>query len=36
MTNWSSIASQIMADWQTPEGSKIGQLYQENSHWGGH
>jgi nicotinamidase-related amidase len=36
MTNWGSIASQIMADWQTPAGSKIGQLYQENSHWGGH
>jgi nicotinamidase-related amidase len=36
MTNWGSIASQIMGDWQTPEGAKIGQLYQENSYWGGH
>jgi nicotinamidase-related amidase len=36
MTNWGSIASQIMGDWQTPEGAKISQLYQENSYWGGH
>jgi hypothetical protein len=36
MTNWASIASQIMLDWQTLEGSEIGRLYQENSYWGGH
>jgi nicotinamidase-related amidase len=34
ITNWSSIASQIMQDWQTSEGPAIGKLYQENAYWG--
>jgi nicotinamidase-related amidase len=34
ITNWGSIASQIMHDWQTPEGPAIGKLYQENAYWG--
>lgn len=33
MTNWASLASEIMRDWQTPEGPHVGQLYQEFSYW---
>ncbi|MEO0405880.1 MAG: isochorismatase family protein [Cyanobacteria bacterium P01_A01_bin.135] len=35
MTNWVSVAAELMQDWQTPEGEKIGALYQEYSRWGG-
>lgn len=34
MTSWGSVASEIMGDWDTPEGPAIGQLYQELSAWG--
>ncbi len=34
VTNWASVASQIMGDWETPEGPQVGELYQMNSHWG--
>lgn len=34
LTNWGSIASEIMGDWKTPEGPAVGQLYQEFSAWG--
>ena len=34
MTNWTCVASEIMADWETPEGPAIGALYQELSKWG--
>lgn len=34
MVNWASIASEIMKDWQSPEGPAIGALYQELSYWG--
>ncbi len=34
MTNWSTLASEIMQDWQTPEGPKVGELYQNFSAWG--
>ena len=35
MTSWVSLASELMGDWQTPEGEKVGALYQELSAWGG-
>ena len=35
MVNWVSIASEIMDDWNTPEGPAIGKLYQDHSAWGG-
>jgi Isochorismatase family len=34
MVSWACVASEIMHDWQTPEGPKIGALYQNNSMWG--
>ncbi len=34
MVNWASIASELMKDWQTPEGPEVGQLYQDFSYWG--
>jgi nicotinamidase-related amidase len=34
MVSWASIASEIMKDWQTPEGPEIGKLYQDFSYWG--
>jgi nicotinamidase-related amidase len=34
ITNWGSVASEIMVDWATPEGPFVGQLYQEFSSWG--
>ena len=34
MTSWASLASEIMRDWETPEGPLVGQLYQEYSYWG--
>ncbi|MCI4651705.1 isochorismatase family protein [Phaeodactylibacter sp.] len=36
MTSWGSLASELMKDWQTPEGPHIGELYQEFSYWGNH
>ena len=35
ITNWGCIASELMGDWQSPEGEQIGALYQEHSQWGG-
>lgn len=35
MVTWVSIASEIMDDWNTPEGAAIGKLYQDHSAWGG-
>ncbi len=35
MVNWVSIASEIMEDWQTPEGPAVGKLYQDHSSWNG-
>jgi hypothetical protein len=35
MVSWGTLASELMKDWQTPEGPKIGDLYQEHSAWGG-
>ena len=34
MTNWGSIASELMVDWATPEGPEIGRLYQDHTAWG--
>jgi nicotinamidase-related amidase len=34
MVSWASVASEIMKDWQAPEGPAVGQLYQELSYWG--
>lgn len=34
MTNWVSLASELMNDWETPEGREIGELYQKYSSWG--
>ncbi|GAB4536997.1 MAG: isochorismate family cysteine hydrolase YcaC [Pleurocapsa sp.] len=34
ITNWGCIASELMGDWQSSEGEKIGALYQEHSQWG--
>ena len=34
-TNWGCIASELMGDWQSSAGEKIGALYQEHSQWGG-
>ncbi|NJL21187.1 MAG: isochorismatase family protein [Leptolyngbyaceae cyanobacterium SM1_3_5] len=34
MVSWASVASEIMKDWETPEGQAVGQLYQELSYWG--
>ena len=35
MTNWVSLASELMGDWQTPEGEVVGKLYAESA-WSGH
>ncbi len=35
MISWGTLASELMVDWQTPEGPKVGALYQEHSAWGG-
>lgn len=35
MTSWVTLASELMNDWQTPEGAKVGALYQKYSDWGG-
>jgi hypothetical protein len=35
MISWGTLASELMKDWQTPEGAKVGALYQEHSAWGG-
>jgi nicotinamidase-related amidase len=34
MVNWASVASEIMRDWQSPEGPVIGELYQNHTQWG--
>jgi nicotinamidase-related amidase len=34
MTNWGSVASELMVDWQTAEGPEVGKLYQDFSAWG--
>jgi nicotinamidase-related amidase len=34
LTNWVSLASELMDDWETPEGKEIGELYQKYSVWG--
>ena len=33
-TNWVSLASELMGDWQGPHGPAVGALYQEHSIWG--
>ncbi|QCW99456.1 isochorismatase family protein [Aggregatimonas sangjinii] len=35
MITWGTLASELMVDWKTPEGPKVGKLYQEHSAWGG-
>lgn len=35
MTNWVSLASELMDDWEKPEGREIGAVYQKYSKWGG-
>lgn len=35
MVSWVSMASEIMEDWQSPEGPLVGKLYQEHSSWSG-
>jgi nicotinamidase-related amidase len=35
MTNWVSLASELMGDWRTPEGKAVGALYAELSAWNG-
>ncbi|MCI4651707.1 isochorismatase family protein [Phaeodactylibacter sp.] len=34
MINWGTLASELMKDWQTPEGPAVGELYQKYSYWG--
>lgn len=34
MINWGTLASELMKDWQTPEGPLVGELYQKYSYWG--
>lgn len=34
MMNWGMLASELMKDWRTPEGPKVGELYKEYSYWG--
>lgn len=34
LVSWASVASEIMKDWETPEGPEVGKLYQEFSYWG--
>ena len=34
MTNWVSLASELMDDWETPESKFIGEIYQKYSKWG--
>jgi len=36
MTSWACIASEIMLDWETPEGPKVGELYNQLTMWGNH
>jgi Isochorismatase family len=35
MTSWVSLASELMGDWNTPEGPMVGKLYAMQSEWGG-
>ncbi len=35
MTNWVSLASELMGDWRTQEGEEVGRLYAELSAWNG-
>lgn len=35
MVSWGTLASELMKDWNTPNGPAIGKLYQEHSGWGG-
>ena len=35
MCTWVSGASELMGDWETEEGPKVGELYQQYSAWGG-
>lgn len=34
MTNWVSLASELLDDWANAEGPQIGELYQKYSSWG--
>ncbi len=34
MTNWVSLASELLDDWANPEGQEIGKIYQKYSTWG--
>jgi len=34
MTSWACLASELMVDWQTPEGPKVGELYDQLTMWG--
>lgn len=34
LVSWGSVASEIMKDWDTPEGPEVGKLYQDFSYWG--
>ena len=34
MVSWACVASELMKDWQSPEGPQVGALYQSNSVWG--
>lgn len=34
MTNWVSLASELMDDWAKPEGKLVGEIYQKYSKWG--
>lgn len=34
MINWGTLASELMKDWNTPEGPLVGALYQNYSYWG--
>lgn len=34
LTNWGSVASELMRDWASAEGPAVGTLYQELSAWG--
>lgn len=34
LTNWASVASELMGDWQTKEGPSVGELYSTHSKWG--
>ena len=34
MTNWVQVGSELLTDWESPQGPKLGALYSQYSRWG--